>query len=330
MKKFYSIAIPKPCREDWNAMTPKQKGRFCDSCAKTVIDFTKMDSYEIQDFISENKNNRICGHFKQTQLDSINLHIPSQVLVKQQSFHKLFLLALLIAMGTTLMNCTNKNGNKQKIDSIEVIDSTDNKVIDILGGLPRVLEEDSVKNKICKTSTKTPLIQNFVTDGKLVIEPVGNIDIIEQPPIQIDSIQVIEPPMLEGEIEIMGDMVTNDEIVLGMITVENPPEFKNTPQNLSIQEKRDYFSNRISKIIQENFNIGQGHLGLTGKQKIFTQFKIDSLGLVKDIKVRAPHPIFEKEAKRVIQILPQFIPAKQANKTVSIVYTLPIIFHIEE
>ena len=100
MKNYYSISIPKPCHEDWSIMTPKEKGRFCDSCAKTVIDFTKMNSLEIQDFINENKSNRICGHFKQTQLDSININVPSHI-IEQQSFHKLFLLVLLITMGTT-------------------------------------------------------------------------------------------------------------------------------------------------------------------------------------------------------------------------------------
>lgn len=108
MKKYYSIAIPKPCHEDWNNMSQREKGKFCSSCSKIVIDFTKMNTYDIQDFINENKDNRICGHFKQTQLDSINLHIPSQVLEQQYNFHKVFLLALLITMGTSLMNCTNK------------------------------------------------------------------------------------------------------------------------------------------------------------------------------------------------------------------------------
>ncbi len=309
---------------------PKEKGRFCDSCAKTVIDFTKMKDFEIQDFIHNNKNNRICGHFRQTQLDSINLCIPSQVLIKQQSFHKFFLLALLITMGTSLFNCTNKNGNKQKIDSIEVVDSIDNKVIDILGGSNTIVE-DSIQNKTCKTSSKDATFTDVVTDGELFITTVGDTEIIEQHPIVIDSIQVVEPPEIDGNIEITGIMLPEEEedLVIPYLIVENPPEFKNTPADFSKEEKREYMSKQITKIVSKNFNISVC-LNLKGRQIIQTLFEIDSLGFVKNIKARASHPKLEKEAKRVIKLLPQFIPARQKDKSVNISYAFPIVFQVEE
>ncbi|WP_299556615.1 energy transducer TonB [Seonamhaeicola sp.] len=316
MKKYYSIKIPEPCHEDWRTMTPKEKGRYCDSCAKTVIDFTKMSTFEIQDFIHQNKGTRICGHFKQTQLDSVNIHIPSQVLEKQHSFHKLFLLVLLIAMGTSLMNCSGKNGNKQKIDSIEVIDSIDKKTIDVLGNLPKVEQIDSLLKKDCNPISKKDEIIEVPIDGELVIETVGDIDYKENPTSKIDSITTIEPPTVEGE------------VVIGFI-VADPPEFKDTPKNLSVQKKKDYFQERVSKFVSENFNKNVC-LELDGKQKIITQFKIDTTGQVVEIKARAPHPALEKEAKRVINLLPLFIPAKQRGKPTKMVYSLPIVFQAEE
>lgn len=306
MQKNYSISIPKPCHEDWHAMTPKGKGRFCNTCSKTVIDFTKMDTYEIQDFINENKGNRVCGHFKQSQLDSINIHIPSQVLTARKSFHKTFLLALLIVMGTTLMNCTNKNGDTQKIDSIEVVDSTNNTTIDVLGGLPKIAQEDSLQKNSCKVKSKQTQIPP-------IINPTG----------------IIEVEKTVGEINIQETPEIDDKILIGAIITESPPQFKNTPQDLSIQEKRDYFKKEILKIISKNFNTSTC-LDLEGVQKIYTRFKIDKNGLVTDIQVRAPHIKLEEEAIRVLKLLPQFTPAKQANKPIDMVYTLPIIFQVEE
>lgn len=66
MKKL-QLTIPEPCHEDWNQMTPVQKGRFCSLCEKNVFDFTR--STDLQIIETYNKNNSICGRFLSTQLD---------------------------------------------------------------------------------------------------------------------------------------------------------------------------------------------------------------------------------------------------------------------
>ena len=94
------------------------------SCSKTVVDFTLMSPEEIQQYIITNQGHKMCGRFKKSQLDSITIQIPSKVLYTQTHFHKMFLLALFIAMGTTLFSCQNKEGNKQKIEKIEIIENS--------------------------------------------------------------------------------------------------------------------------------------------------------------------------------------------------------------
>jgi Na+-translocating ferredoxin:NAD+ oxidoreductase RnfG subunit len=123
METKYKISIPEPCTENWDKMTPKDNGRFCLSCTKTVVDFTTMLPEEVQHYFISNQNKSICGRFKNTQLDEIIIQIPNRVLYSQTQYHKMFLLALFIAMGTTLFSCSDKNGNKQKIDTIEIVDN---------------------------------------------------------------------------------------------------------------------------------------------------------------------------------------------------------------
>jgi Gram-negative bacterial TonB protein C-terminal len=138
MNNKHKLTIPEPCHEDWDKMQPKDNGRFCLSCSKTVVDFTTMLPNEIQNYFIQNRNNNVCGKFKKSQLDAITIQIPSRILYTQTHYHKIFLLALFIAMGTTLFSCADKNGNKQKIDKIEVVEDS----------LPKVLNKSNKKDTI--------------------------------------------------------------------------------------------------------------------------------------------------------------------------------------
>jgi CarboxypepD_reg-like domain len=62
------LSIPNPCSENWNNMTPQEKGRFCDACQKCVVDFTAMSDAAVLDYFNKN-NGKVCGRFDKRQLD---------------------------------------------------------------------------------------------------------------------------------------------------------------------------------------------------------------------------------------------------------------------
>lgn len=296
MKTNYSISIPKPCHEDWSKMTPNEKGRFCQSCSKTVVDFTEMNVKEIQTYIHINKEQRICGHIKQSQLNAINIKIPETVFNDTWSFHKLFLLALLLAMGTSLLNCSDENGNTKKIENVEIIQRT---------------------------------IDSSLTKKTQSIDTIKTVDStkIKKPDIPIPPVPIImgDVVVIEGMMEVTPHL--NKESY-AYNYVDEQPKFSETPANLSKDNERIYFHNEITNIIDKNFKIEQGELGLKGKQRIYCQFEISENGSVENLKIRAPHPVYENEVKRVFNLLPKFIPGKHKGKNVSVVFSLPIIFVI--
>ncbi|EJL75419.1 TonB-dependent receptor [Chryseobacterium populi] len=60
------LSIPKPCHENWEYMTPDEKGRFCQICSETVQDFTGFSDEELLNRL--NSGEKICGRFRGDQL----------------------------------------------------------------------------------------------------------------------------------------------------------------------------------------------------------------------------------------------------------------------
>ena len=71
-KPSVTLAIPTPCHENWQAMTPAEQGRFCLSCQKTVLDFTQKTDREVARYFEQTASGegagRTCGRFRADQL----------------------------------------------------------------------------------------------------------------------------------------------------------------------------------------------------------------------------------------------------------------------
>jgi len=68
MSSKIQLAVKEPCHESWNQMTSAEQGRFCQSCQKTVTDFSMMSDKEILNHLSK-RGTDICGRFSNDQLN---------------------------------------------------------------------------------------------------------------------------------------------------------------------------------------------------------------------------------------------------------------------
>lgn len=73
MKTQLQISIPAPCHESWANMDATDKGAFCHSCRKEVIDFSTMTDREVIDYLQKHATG--CGRFRTDQLNA-NLSTP--------------------------------------------------------------------------------------------------------------------------------------------------------------------------------------------------------------------------------------------------------------
>ncbi len=151
------IMIPQPCSKTWENMTPNEQGRFCDSCQKTVVDFTLFSTTDIQNYFSKHYGQKVCGRFKNEQLATINIEIPSAVL-NQIPAGRNFALALLIVFGTTLFSCTDNEGKQVKINGVEITDSQNKKETNPLIGATVVFKPIEKKRKEANNAKQIPTL----------------------------------------------------------------------------------------------------------------------------------------------------------------------------
>lgn len=113
-------------------------------------------------------------------------------------------------------------------------------------------------------------------------------------------------------------------------TLDQAPIFPGCEDYGTLEDLKTCFSKSISTHIASNFNTKLGDdLNLVGMQKIMVTFKVSTSGEINDVKVRAPHNVLAEEAKRVVKALPKLQPGMHNGKTVTVPYTLPIVFKIE-
>ena len=144
MKKI-QLSIPRPCHEIWDSMKPSEKGKFCSSCQKTVIDFTEMSDRQIAEFFKRPIGS-VCGHFYQNQLNK-DIQLPKKRIPWVKYFFQFALPAFLVSMKSNAQKtrvvgdttyCTQtmgfvstrspEKGASSKTISGQIVDADGNKV----------------------------------------------------------------------------------------------------------------------------------------------------------------------------------------------------------
>lgn len=162
----FIVRIPEPCHEDWNKMKPEEKGRFCNSCSKTVIDFSNKTDNEIKAILDENKNGHLCGHFKKSQIDRpLNYRIDLHNLPRNVNITRTFAIALFLVFGSILFSCTDKKN--QKINVVGAIEPARQETVTM--GEPMINQEIpttyTIDEAVCAIEGNVSVLETHVNGG---------------------------------------------------------------------------------------------------------------------------------------------------------------------
>ncbi|NAS32105.1 hypothetical protein GTQ40_14050 [Flavobacteriaceae bacterium R38] len=206
------------------------------------------------------------------------------------------------------------------------------------------IKQDVSVNKAFDYTIEEEEVYDFKIYQEEVVKTEEPVKEEKAPPIEaIDQLEIIKNEIFtrkETDITSSDNIKTDGDLDFGAIDYDEPvdepvnilavefaPVFKGCENLKSNQDRRMCLSEGINKIVLRNFRTSLSEAyGLSGKQRIDVQFTIDKEGVVTNIKVRAPHPVLEKEARRVMKLIPDMQPGKQKDKNVPVVFSKPIIF----
>jgi protein TonB len=127
---------------------------------------------------------------------------------------------------------------------------------------------------------------------------------------ETDQEEIIEIEEIEVEEEV-------EDVEVPFAIIENIPVFPGC-EKVSKKRQRDCFQEKINKHIRKNFRYPEiaQEMGIQGR--VYVSFIIGVDGRVIMVQPRGPDKNLEKEARRIIENLPQMIPGKQRGKAVRV------------
>ena len=209
-ENLFKIYIPEPCFEDWDKMTPNEQGAFCKVCSKTVVDFSNKSDEEIQGFLLENIDKKVCGRFLTSQVEENEEEIPKLKINLDENKYSFpsFLfplntpfraaaLAVMLCAGTIMYGCSTSGsagGDDHKLTgAVELRDDT----VKTQNDTVNYNELNRIQGGI---SIKDSQRLNYLQDSSKSCDPVetrtvGKIKVV-QDTVKTDTTET----MLKGEI----------------------------------------------------------------------------------------------------------------------------------
>lgn len=183
--KMLFISIPRPCNEDWNKMTPNEKGAFCQVCSKTVVDFTQMTDDEVKNYFLKNSSAKTCGHFKKSQLEKpYQLQLLNNLVINKIPYWQKFLAIVVISFSSLLTTSCRNSINGHTTGEIPVYTNTVQNIptpVTTLTGAPVAIDTTNISTKPInkkKCSPTTLPDPEPTVDGQVIMGDIAFIDSI--------------------------------------------------------------------------------------------------------------------------------------------------------
>ena len=147
--------------------------------------------------------------------------------------------------------------------------------------------------------------------------------------IEVREIKISDPETVL--VQEAGDLYQTEDMAIPFTLVEQIPLF-NSCEKIEKTLQRECFQEEMKKHIENHLKYPKEAKESKIETRVIVTFEIEKDGKLTNIRVRGKkseyQSLFEEEAKRVINILPNFIPAMQRGQVVKVAYAIPINFKL--
>lgn len=204
-----------------------------------------------------------------------------------------------------------------------------------------------------KTYEKEDAIVDVLSMEEVVEEEIPIISLNTPPPppppkvisvqVQIvDDVEEIEETVIESTETSQEDVIEEHIISVSDVEVAEVDEYVEVPfaiiqdvpvypgcEKVKKSQRRACFQKKIMEHVSKNFSYPKVALDMGIGGRVFVIFVIDEDGKISKIKTRGPDNSLEKEAHRIVSLLPKMTPGKQRGKPVGVPFSLPINFKLQ-
>lgn len=131
------LSIPEPCHQNWQHMTPTDQGRFCNACAKEVVDFSMMTDTEVLNYFTTLTHDKVCGRALPSQLER-TISRPKEP-TKRLFWYWNYIVMFLMFFGKG--NTAKAQGSVKQI--VASVLNVNDKVVTVGGGIKRTSRQIS-------------------------------------------------------------------------------------------------------------------------------------------------------------------------------------------
>ena len=89
-------------------------------------------------------------------------------------------------------------------------------------------------------------------------------------------------------------------------------------------------SQKLKEFIEENLRYPKELEETCVQGRVIVRFVVERNGKLSNVKVvKSVHPVLDKEAFRIVKLMPRWIPGRQNGITVRVKFYIPIIFRLK-